>query len=193
MTESKRTTLPEEFIKKLDEIAKSYGFETSVKNEEKKEEESSEEEKENKKKGSYIEDYIFSNYKIRDLESHFSEITEIKDYDVVTIVITNSHDKQIAFRIYMSPISSRNIVPPFASSKRPARSFMALVNAPFSWPKSSLSRSSSGIAPQLIGTKGRFLRALLKWIAFAISSFPVPLSPRISTVLSVSATFSTIL
>ncbi len=35
----------------------------------------------------------------------------------------------------ISPISSRNTVPPSASSKRPARERMACVNAPFSWPK----------------------------------------------------------
>ena len=38
------------------------------------------------------------------------------------------------------------------------------------------------MAPQLIVTKGRALRGLLWWIAFASSSLPVPVSPRISTV-----------
>ena len=55
----------------------------------------------------------------------------------------------------MSPISSRNSVPPSASSKRPMRVVNAPVNAPFSWPNSSLSSSSRGIAPQLTGTNGR--------------------------------------
>ena len=44
----------------------------------------------------------------------------------------------------ISPISSRNSVPPFACSKRPTRRRSAPVNAPFSWPKSSLSRSDLG-------------------------------------------------
>ncbi|MNR10870.1 hypothetical protein D3C85_1271420 [compost metagenome] len=61
----------------------------------------------------------------------------------------------------MSPISSRNRVPPLASSKRPARLVMAPVKAPFSWPKSSLSSSSAGMAPQLTGTKGASRR--LEW------------------------------
>ncbi len=42
----------------------------------------------------------------------------------------------------MSPTSSRKIVPPRASSNRPTRSRTAPVNAPFTWPKSSLSRRS---------------------------------------------------
>ncbi|MNG00438.1 hypothetical protein D3C84_833740 [compost metagenome] len=54
----------------------------------------------------------------------------------------------------MSPISSRNRVPPLASSKRPARLVIAPVKAPFSWPNSSLSSNSAGIAPQLTGTNG---------------------------------------
>ena len=43
----------------------------------------------------------------------------------------------------------------------------------------------SGIAPQLMMTNGRSFLRLLKWIALAISSFPVPVSPRMSTVASV--------
>ena len=39
-------------------------------------------------------------------------------------------------------------------AKRPMRMRMALVKAPFSWPKSSLSRSSLGMAAQFTGTKG---------------------------------------
>ena len=89
----------------------------------------------------------------------------------------------------MSPISSRKIVPPSAASKRPMRRLSAPVNAPFSCPKSSLSTSSRLIAAQLTATKGLCLRVLVSWIAWATSSLPVPLSPRISTVRSVSATF----
>ena len=40
----------------------------------------------------------------------------------------------------MSPISSRNSVPPSACSKRPSRSVRASVNAPLTWPNSSSSR-----------------------------------------------------
>ncbi len=54
----------------------------------------------------------------------------------------------------MSPTSSRNIVPPWAISKRPRRWLTALVNAPFSWPNSSLSRSVSGMAAQLTAIIG---------------------------------------
>ena len=44
----------------------------------------------------------------------------------------------------MSPISSRKIVPLSASSNRPLRRASAEVNAPFSWPNSSLSSSVLG-------------------------------------------------
>jgi len=53
----------------------------------------------------------------------------------------------------------------------------ALVNAPRTWPKSSESSSVSDSAPQLSATNGRSLRAELKWMARATSSFPVPDSP----------------
>jgi hypothetical protein len=46
----------------------------------------------------------------------------------------------------MSPISSRNSVPPSACSKRPTWRFVAPVKAPASCPNSSLSSSSAGIA-----------------------------------------------
>ena len=89
----------------------------------------------------------------------------------------------------MSPISSRKIVPPFAASNMPTRRASAPVNAPFSWPKSSLSSSSFGIAAQFTATNG-FARRALRWCsACATSSLPVPLSPRTSTDRSVSATF----
>ena len=54
-----------------------------------------------------------------------------------------------------SPISSRKSVPPSASSNRPSLRCSAPVNAPFSWPKSSLSTSAGGIAPQFTFTNGR--------------------------------------
>ncbi|MFO0680036.1 MAG: hypothetical protein U0169_26175 [Polyangiaceae bacterium] len=58
-----------------------------------------------------------------------------------------------------SPISSRNNVPPFAASNTPTFAFTAPVNAPFSWPNSSDSRSVSAHAAQLTATYGPFARA----------------------------------
>ena len=54
----------------------------------------------------------------------------------------------------MSPISSRNNVPPSALSILPGVCFTAPVNAPFSKPNSSDSSSVSGMAAQLIATNG---------------------------------------
>ena len=58
---------------------------------------------------------------------------------------------------------------------------MAPVNAPFSWPNSSLSISSDGIAAQLTFTNGPLARLERSWMARATSSLPVPFSPVIST------------
>ena len=74
----------------------------------------------------------------------------------------------------ISAISSRNSVPRCASSKTPVRRSLAPVNAPFSWPKISLSSSVSGIAAQLIATNGNVARGLSSWIVWATSSLPVP-------------------
>ena len=82
----------------------------------------------------------------------------------------------------MSPTSSRKIVPPRASSKRPTRSRTAPVNAPFTCPKSSLSRRSAGRAPQFTATNGPGLWSELEWSARAMTSLPVPLSPVMRTV-----------
>src|SRR5262245_1840951 len=60
----------------------------------------------------------------------------------------------------MSPISSRKSVPPCARSKRPRFEVWAPVKAPRTCPKSSLSSRPSGIAVQLIGTKGLSARAV---------------------------------
>ena len=88
----------------------------------------------------------------------------------------------------VSAISSKKNVPPPASSKSPCRSLTAPVKAPLTCPNSSLSRSVSLIAAQFTGTNGRVARFEFAWIARAINSFPVPLSPVISTVTSVGAT-----
>ena len=60
----------------------------------------------------------------------------------------------------ISPISSRNNVPPWACSKRPMRRSCAPVNAPFSWPNSSLSSSVGASAAPCTITSGCFARGL---------------------------------
>ena len=81
-------------------------------------------------------------------------------------------------------------MPPSATSNRPRFLAIAPVNAPRSWPNSSLSISSGGIAAQLTFTNAPALTEELRWIARAISSLPVPLSPVINTRLRVGATFA---
>jgi hypothetical protein len=63
----------------------------------------------------------------------------------------------------------------------------APVNAPLSWPNSSLSSSDVGMAAQFTRINGPFARGLAKWMPSATSSLPVPLSPRIKTVVCPSA------
>jgi hypothetical protein len=60
--------------------------------------------------------------------------------------------------VFISPISSRKMVPPSAASIRPFLFESAPVNAPRIWPKSSDSRSVSGTPPQLSATNGRSRR-----------------------------------
>ena len=57
----------------------------------------------------------------------------------------------------ISPISSRNIVPWCASSNRPRLRATAPVKEPFSWPKSSLSKSVSASAAQMHLDEGLIL------------------------------------
>ena len=87
----------------------------------------------------------------------------------------------------ISPISSRKSVPSPASRNAPARSAVAPVKEPLMCPKSSLSSKSAGIAAQLTATKGFALRRPCSCRARATSSLPVPVSPRIKTVASLSA------
>jgi len=82
----------------------------------------------------------------------------------------------------MSPISSRNSVPPSACSKRPRRMVCAPVKAPRSWPNSSLSSRSLGMAAVLMATKGPPARGECLCSARATSSLPEPDSPVMSTV-----------
>ena len=78
-------------------------------------------------------------------------------------------------------------MPRSACSNLPTCFSVAPVNDPFSWPNSSDSISSSGIAAQLTCTNRSRLRRLLRWIVRATSSLPTPLSPVISTVALVGA------
>ena len=71
----------------------------------------------------------------------------------------------------------------------PRRSAAAPVKAPFSWPNSSLSISSVGIAAQLTFTNGPAANGLSRWMCAARSSLPVPDSPDRSTVTSDRATW----
>ena len=68
---------------------------------------------------------------------------------------------------------------------------MAEVKAPRSWPKSSLSISSEGMAAQLTSTKGPEARLLLAWSQRATSSLPVPFSPVMRVRVSKAAIRST--
>ena len=87
-----------------------------------------------------------------------------------------------------SPISSRKMVDPSAISKRPGCRARAPVNAPFSRPNSSDSIRLAGSAAQLTLIIALSFWALESWIAWASTSFPLPVSPSSSTVELVSAT-----
>ena len=80
-----------------------------------------------------------------------------------------------------SPISSRNSVPPSASSKSPALSPVDPVNDPATCPNSSDSRRLAGRAAQFTVSKRCAFRTLDLWIASAILVFPVPDSPSNNT------------
>ena len=80
-----------------------------------------------------------------------------------------------------SPISSKKTVPPSPAESSPSFERLAPVNAPFTWPKSSLSIRVGTSVPQSTAMKGLAAFGPLSWIARATISLPVPLSPRIST------------
>ena len=61
------------------------------------------------------------------------------------------------------------------------------MKAPRTWPNISLSKSCGGTPPRFTRTKGPARRRLLRWIASATTSLPVPLSPVIRTEASVGA------
>ncbi len=80
------------------------------------------------------------------------------------------------------------MVPSFANSNKPIfPDFFASVKEPPSYPKSSDSKSSPGIAAQFTLIKGLLFLLLLEYISSATTSFPVPDSPIINTVTSVGA------
>src|SRR5687767_8304736 len=87
------------------------------------------------------------------------------------------------------PISSRKIVPPSASSKRPPRSALASVKAPFTWPNISLSNTDSARPPAFTAMKDFSARSDQSCISRASRLLPVPGSPVISTLASERATW----
>ena len=91
-------------------------------------------------------------------------------------------------RRLISPISSRKIVPPSASSSLPALSRYAPVKLPRTWPNISDSSRVSVTPAQFTATNGPRARGLPAWMASAMSSLPTPLSPVISTFASARAT-----
>ena len=97
----------------------------------------------------------------------------------------STRSRRVCASIGMSPISSRNSVPPSACWKRPSVRAWAPVKAPFSWPNSSLSISSRGMAAMLMATNGPLRRLEKSCSTRATSSLPVPDSPVIMTVRSV--------
>ena len=90
----------------------------------------------------------------------------------------------------MFPTSSRNSVPPSASSKAPVRSVFASVKAPRTWPNSSLSKTPSESPPAFTTTIALGARLLLWCSQRATTSFPVPCSPVTSTFASLGPTRS---
>ena len=84
----------------------------------------------------------------------------------------------------MSPISSRKIVPPSASANRPGVSAMAPVKAPRHVAEQLALEQRLGERRAVDGDeRPRRAAGCGWWMARATSSLPVPLSPRISTVL----------
>ena len=99
----------------------------------------------------------------------------------VTSPYSTARSNRSCAPILKVPSSSRNNVPPSASSKRPSRARVAPVNAPASCPNNSASISVSGKAAQFMVTKGPSQRALKRCRRSAINSLPVPRSPTTNT------------
>ena len=107
------------------------------------------------------------------------------------VPVSSARNSRACTRGVTSPTSSRQSVPPSATSKSPCLRSTAPVKAPFSWPNSSLCISSSESEAQSTTTNG-FSRSGLAWCSRrAISSFPVPVSPEMSTLERLCAARST--
>src|SRR5690606_27475822 len=119
------------------------------------------------------------------LTSVFSTLDEPT---LINSPFSNTRNKRACVPNGISPISSRKIVPPLVTSKYPLRASCAPVNDPFSCPNNSESIVPSGIEPQLMAINCPCLRGLRWWIILENDSFPLPLSPVISTDISVGAT-----
>ena len=98
--------------------------------------------------------------------------------------VSSTRSSLACWRTGILAISSRNSVPPLASSKRPMRSARASVKAPFTWPKSSLSNVPSGRAPVFTATSVRSARDESRCSVCATTSLPLPCSPVIRTFAS---------
>ena len=83
-----------------------------------------------------------------------SVLIGVRPPTVVYSPCCRTRSSRVCASIGMSPISSRKSVPPSACSKRPALRAWAPVKAPFSWPNSSDSIRSRGIAAMLMATNG---------------------------------------
>ncbi|CSA26348.1 Uncharacterised protein [Vibrio cholerae] len=81
-------------------------------------------------------------------------------------------------------------MPPSARANLPIRARSAPVNAPLTWPNSSLSNRFSGIAAQLTYTRGCRLRFERWCMVRATSSLPTPVSPWIRILNCEGATTS---
>ena len=86
-----------------------------------------------------------------------SVLIGVRPPTVVYSPCCRTRSSRVCASIGMSPISSRNSVPPSACSKRPDERVLAPVNAPFSCPNNSDSIRSRGIAAMLMATNGPLL------------------------------------
>ncbi len=87
-----------------------------------------------------------------------SVLIGVRPPTVVYSPCCSTRSRRVCASSGMSPISSRNSVPPSACSKRPTPRLVAPVKAPRSWPNNSLSTSSLGIAAMLTATKAPWRR-----------------------------------
>jgi hypothetical protein len=89
-----------------------------------------------------------------------------------------------------SPTSSRKSVPPLATSKSPLRLVSAPVNEPLAVAEELALDEVLGQGAAVDRDEGVARPRLLSWRLRAISSLPVPVSPRIMTLASVGAMVS---